>query len=816
MKDIDINITVDDVQDPVEDTSRKSFFYRKMPLIGRVSYLVFFLTLVLVPVLFLSPTFGLQTEYAKKFLLSGGVLLSFALWLVTRLEDGIFVFPGGGIFWTGLFVVVSFFVSSILSSSTSLSFFGLGYENDTFLSIVVLFIAMFLASAFFESKKKSRFYFMSFIFSAIAIGAIQLIQVFSPIKLLSGGVLSNLIGKWNDLGIFFGLSALLAVVGLELSSFDNRMFSWLFRVLLVVSLIIITLVNYDIIWAVVGVFSLVIFLYSMIKRGAWSGDEGSDFVRKLGVIFKPSFIVLVIAVALYSSTNAVGGVLGNYGIYQLEVRPSWQSTVDVASATLQKNSVFGSGPNTFSVEWASRKPDAVNSTVFWNTDFNVGFGRIPSYAVTLGIFGIITFGLFLLMLVYYGLKSLLASFDDPSHYFLVLVSCVATLYLWSFQTFYVTDTVMLALAFVFTGIFLASMVRAGLVRNYRFTFFGNKRLGFITVLALVLLIITSVSGGYLTYRKFVALYDFQQGLYSFNMSGDLDKAETLFKSAVSLDEQDLYYRTIADLYTIRLRNVLSTGANAPKENLLVQLQVSLSAAVASAKKATELNPNNYLNWITLGNVGVEVVPLKDVVGGSYDMALASYNKALSLNPKNPSIYLALARLEVARGDLQKAEGYINQAVNMKGNYTAALFLMSQIEASRGNLVSAITKAEQAAVFSPQDVGVLFQIGLLKYMRKDYSGAVTALKSATDIQTNYSNAKYFLGLSYSKLGQVANAIKEFKDISALNPDSVEVQNILKNLKAGRSALDNVAPPGNEPKEPEKRSGLPIQEKAVNGN
>ncbi len=817
MRDIDIKVSVDEDLDEVEEVeegdeaSTDNYFYNKIPLIGKIAYVVFSLTILLLPLFILPSSWGIQMEITKKFLFSGGVLLAFALWLITKLEDGNIKFPGGAIFWASLLLVVSFLFSSLLSPAMGLSFFGVGYENDTFISIVLLFMAMFLSSTFFESEGKFYNFFWASIVSAAVIGAVELIQIFFPGKLLSGGVLANVIGRWNDLSIFFGLALILSLIGLEQSPFQSSRARAIFWFLLAVSTFVVAAVNYNLIWAVIGVSALVILLYSF-NHDEPSAEPGFFSIQNLKrIILRPSFAVVIASLIFFFSVNTVGSALGKYGLYQLEVRPSWQSTVEVAKQVMQKNLFFGSGPNSFSTAWASLKPDAVNSTIFWNTDFTVGFGRIPTYAVTLGLFGIIASALFLISLAYYGVKALLVSFDDPTNYFMTLISCVASLYLWSFSVVYSTDTVVLALTFVWTGIFLAVLARAGMVRNYEFSFFGRPSLNFISVLIIILLIISVISGGYLLSKKFLALYDFQGGLYAFNNSGNLDQVETSIKNAVSFDEQDIYYRSLTDLYLTKLKNLLNNQSALPKDALAKQFQIDLAEASASARRATEINGANYLNWVALGRVGETVLPLKNVVTGSYDLAFNSYSKALTLNPKNPNIYLSLAQLQVAVGSNTKATDYLNQAIAIKGNFTEALFLLSQIEASQGNLPSAIKKAEQAAMFSPDNAGILFQLGFMKYMSKDYSGAVDALKVATNIQSNYANAKYFLGLSYSRLGHVPEAIKEFEDVSALNPGNQEVQNILKNLRAGRGALDNVPPPKNEPKEPAKRSKLPVNEK-----
>ncbi|MDO8492971.1 MAG: tetratricopeptide repeat protein [bacterium] len=808
MQEEDLNIVIDEVVEESDETPRKSRFYGTMPFIGKLSYFVFLFTILLVPLFILPASSGFQLEFAKKILFSGGVLVSFVLWLITRLEDGKFTFPGGAIFWTSLLLVASFTASSLLAPALGLSVFGLGYENDTLVSTIVFFLAMFLASTFFDSRKRTFRFFNGLIITSLIIGAVELIQILSPVKLLSGGVLSNMIGKWNDFGIFFGLSLLLALVGLESPSLRGKKFKksilWM---TLALSIMMVTLANYNLIWVIVGVFALIVCIYSLARSGMFS--EGHSNYKN--IIFKPSFFVVIVAIVLFFGANSVGPVLNKYNIYQLEVRPSWQSTMEVAKATMQKSFYLGTGPNTFAKEWSVYKPDAVNSTIFWNTEFNVGFGRIPSYAITLGLFGLISAGLFLLSLVYYGYKALMVSFEDMADQLIILASFIASFYLWAFSIFYVTDTALMVLTFVFTGIFLASLSRAGLVRQYGFSFLNSPKLGFVAVLVIVLLIISVISGSYSLYKKSSALYTFQRGIYNFNQVGGIVEVERSIKSAIDMDEQDLYYRSLTEIGLIKLRSLLSGSSGMTKESLFQQLQLDLTSAAGSARKATELNPSNYFNWIALGKVGETVLPLKDVISGSYDLAIDSYNKALVLNPKNPSIYLNLAQVEVAKGDSVKAKEYIAKALAKKSNYTEALFLLSQIEAKQGNLPEAIAKAQQAAIFSPGDVGILFQLGLLKYTNKDYAGAVEALKAATGAQSNYANAKYFLGISYSKLGKVNDAIKEFEELSVLNPDSKEVANILINLKAGRGALENIVPPKNEPVAPEKRSKLPVKEK-----
>ncbi|MDO8564813.1 MAG: tetratricopeptide repeat protein, partial [bacterium] len=136
------------------------------------------------------------------------------------------------------------------------------------------------------------------------------------------------------------------------------------------------------------------------------------------------------------------------------------------------------------------------------------------------------------------------------------------------------------------------------------------------------------------------------------------------------------------------------------------------------------------------------------------------------------------------------------------------FFLSQIEALEGNIKAAISSVETASVLAPNDPTVFFQLGLLRYNDRNYRGAIEALERAVGLNPAYANAKYFLGLSYEKVGRDAEAIAQFTDLQVTNPDNAEVDLILKNLKAGRAPFADAAPPIDA--KPEKRGKLPVTE------
>jgi len=228
--------------------------------------------------------------------------------------------------------------------------------------------------------------------------------------------------------------------------------------------------------------------------------------------------------------------------------------------------------------------------------------------------------------------------------------------------------------------------------------------------------------------------------------------------------------------------------------------------IKSSKVAIDYDGLNYQNYLTAGRVYESIVPME----GAYKIAYENYNKALSLNPKSPLINLTLARLETSNKNNIKAKEYAIKSLQLKNNYTDAVFLLAQIEIAEGNIKEAIKLVEAGSILASDNPVAYFQLGVLKYSdkEKNYKGAAEAFEKAVSLSPSYSNARYFLGLSYYNLGRTADAIKQFESVQSLNPDNKEVEFILKNLRDGRAPFANAAPPIDD--KPEKRKNLPVKE------
>ena len=123
--------------------------------------------------------------------------------------------------------------------------------------------------------------------------------------------------------------------------------------------------------------------------------------------------VFVVALLAMIFRGSIGGFVSeSFGISQIEARPSFSSTLEVAKNTLANSPGFGSGPNRFSIEWSQNKPIAVNQTVFWNVDFSYGVGFIPTTLITSGVLGFVSWILFLGAILILGIRMMFRSIED--------------------------------------------------------------------------------------------------------------------------------------------------------------------------------------------------------------------------------------------------------------------------------------------------------------------------------------------------------------------------------------------------------------------
>ncbi|TAK56974.1 tetratricopeptide repeat protein [Patescibacteria group bacterium] len=756
----------------------------------------------LLPVFFI-PSLSVPFQLMKMLVLVVGVLVAFLLWIVARLKDGVIVLPKTYVLLFALLIPVAVFVSGLTvmpKISMPTAFIGQGGEVGTVASVIVLFLSMILVVFLARSKARVRAIFNAFFIATAVIALFEIIRLMPGTDLLSLGVFtdkaSNFIGKWNELGIFFGLPLIFSMLALENLSLkkSHKVLVW---IAYAISLVLFVAVNFSLAFYLLGIFSLLLFVYlyvfnkqALVKVTLAKDDgdttpapapEKKKFPISPIITFVVAFVFIVDG--FITSAPLQTKISGLLQVSQTEVSMPWSATAEISKNSIKEDPVFGIGPNRFINRYLVSKPLDMNSSVLWSADFNYATGLIPSFIVTTGLLGALVWILFLVSFFSLGIRYLLLGMS-AQRYFAASSFLVAS-YLWLVSIFYVPNVVLFSLAFLFSGLFVALLVQEKTIKTVSVAFLKNPKVGFVSVLVLVVIMILTVAGLYKYTQRFLSGYYFQQSLVDLNVKGDIASAEMNMLKAVDYSKTDLYYRSLSEINLLKIDRLLATTSN-NRELITRQLDQFSVDAINSANEARRIDPLNYQNSASLGRIYEAFVPLG--VTGAYQAATNVYLEAVKLNPNNPALFLILARLEVTNKKPEEAKKYIAKALEIKPDYGEALFLRSQLESSDGDAKAAIATMITVASLYPSDPNVFFQLGVLQYNSKDYASAVPSFERAVILNNYYSNARYFLGLSYANLNRDKDAIIQFEIIEKIDPNSkAEVDLIIENIQAGRAPL-----------------------------
>ncbi len=753
--------------------SKRIEFFNKLSFVTLLAtiFLSFFFFIPYVPV---------TLDASKGFLLSVGATLSVFFWLIARLGEGKFTFPKDRLILFAGIIPLIFLISSFFSSSLYVSLFGSGFEMGTFGSMLILFVIFFLSSIYFQTEKRLWYFIGAIFLGAIILSVFELLNMFLNFGrffpgLLQGISSGNLVGSWNNFAILFGLIVLLSLFTLEFLK-SKKLFLFIQYFLLITGLFFLIVINVPLVWLLVGIFSIIIFVYSVsIQHAGIRIVHGGGEKKRFPFV---ALIIVFLCLAFLVGSNSLGGLVSRYiNLSNPEVRPSIVTTSQIAWKAIKHNPLFGTGPNTFAIDWALWQPKEIAQTMFWNVDFTNGFSTLTSYVATTGILGLLSWILFLAVFAMRGIQSLRVALKDPLSNYFILTTLMISIYSWITFILYTPNILMLMLAFASSGILIGILVYRQVIGVKEFSFLNDPRNSFFAILSLMILMIMTLSVTYLYVEKFTSVIYFSKSLNTNNTVESLSNSEKMILSAISLDKNDIYYRTLSQVYIGEI-GVLVNDKKVSEEMLKANLQKLIDYAQNSASAAVSQNPKQYLNYVNLGNVYSSLVPL--TVENSYESATSSYKAAQLLAPNNPSILLARAELEFVKKNNDEARKLIQQSLDIKSNYTDALLLLAQIETSEGNAPGAIKQVERAASLSPNDSTIFFRLGLFRYNNSEYAGAVGAFEQAILLNNNYLNAHYYLGQAYQKVGRTADALIQYKMLGKVLPDNQEIKDAISSL------------------------------------
>ena len=495
----------------------------------------------------------------------------------------------------------------------------------------------------------------------------------------------------------------------------------LLQIFILLSVLLAACVNFTLVWVLLGISSLIIFVYKVsitLNRSEDTDKDKKNFPLT-------SFVVMMIALLFFVSGPFVGSFIPSHlNITNTEVGPSFGATMSITKGVLLKYPIFGLGPNMFGEAWSIYKPAVVNNTQFWDTSFNSGSGLLTTFAATVGGLGILAWIIFFILFLLIGVKSVFSSIKNETNWEM-MAFFVLSLYLFISSFFYFTGSVIFLMSFAFTGVFIG-LITSSSNREISMSFLNDHRKSFFSILVIILIVVLSVSATFTYVERFVSVSYFGKAL-----SAPTEPiAENSIVTALSLYSNDLYLRTYSQIQLVKLSSIVNKGSTLSDSDK-TNVQNAFTSAVNGAQLAIQYDSQNYLNYQLLGSVYQNVGPLsgKD----AYNNAIKSYQTASSFNPLNPGLKLSIAGASFINGDVQGAENYANQALTLKPDYVDALITLSQIAKSQGNISQALSYAQSALSISPSDSNLIQYVNSL-------SSSTTSTTTPSDSSTSKKTKK----------------------------------------------------------------------------
>jgi len=478
----------------------------------------------------------------------------------------------------------------------------------------------------------------------------------------------------------------------------------------------------------------------------WAVIIGCAFTIVFGLLKRDLFDARWMALPMFFLTIAVFFVILNPQINWPAQKPDevffkQNTNLQISIQSLKERPIFGSGPGTFAYNFLKFKNPEWNKSVLWNVVFDRGSSKVLENIATGGILGLLCTFALMIFPTFLGAKFLISkkesSDKETSHiYWMLTVGLTGALVVCGFT--YLLYASNLVIDFVFF-VLIASIVVISSESKQNYVLKSSSLSALVVTFVFTLIFIFGLGLLLLNGQRYFAETKYLNALIDYQKGQKDSGVQKLESAASSNSASDLYFRQLAQAYLLRLQENVSNAKATVSDQDKEAAQSLMAYSINASKIATDLNPNNVTNWSVRGYVFQNLLGFIQDAG---DWAIKSYDQALTLSPSDPYLF------------------------SQKGS----VFLTSALRLGQD-------KAEE-------------KNQLLLQAKEQFEKAV-------NLNPNYSNALYSLGLTYDSLGQKDKAIEEFTKVQQLNPKATDIQNILNNLKSGLPALQIAAPPVETP-------------------
>ncbi len=190
-----------------------------------------------------------------------------------------------------------------------------------------------------------------------------------------------------------------------------------------------------------------------------------------------------------------------------------------------------------------------------------------------------------------------------------------------------------------------------------------------------------------------------------------------------------------------------------------QREFKLELALASAQRATDLQPNFGFAW-------ARVAELEFSFGRSGD-AKSALDRALALAPRHAQALALLGFIQSARGDLAEAESVFDQAIATDGRLANAWLGRGLVRIRRGERAAGLADLQMAAVMEPNRPLLRSYLGKAFGHAGELELALHELELARKRDKSDPTPWLYEGLLRRQQNEVNTALRDLEESIALN-------------------------------------------------
>lgn len=170
--------------------------------------------------------------------------------------------------------------------------------------------------------------------------------------------------------------------------------------------------------------------------------------------------------------------------------------------------------------------------------------------------------------------------------------------------------------------------------------------------------------------------------------------------------------------------------------------------------------------------------------GKVDEAIAGYRKVVAAFPKAAQGWYLLGVAWLQKGDIQKAIGECERALELDADHLDALRLVAELHIRAGQPDAALSAVRPYLVRHPGEGALHTVVGAAYGAKKDHLRAAETYREMIQRMPTNPQGPYLLGLALRKLGREAEAAARFEEALKLDPAFPEALDQLAGLLAVR--------------------------------